>query len=35
MAEVLVAPDGRAEVRFLAVDDPAGPLDPALLRRAG
>jgi putative phosphoesterase len=33
MAEIAVV-DGRPEVSFLAVDDPAGALDPALVRGA-
>jgi putative phosphoesterase len=31
MATVDVTPDGRFAVAFLAVDDPTGPLDPALV----
>jgi putative phosphoesterase len=31
MAVVQVTGDGRFEIAFLAVDDPAGPLDPALV----
>ena len=32
MAEIEVGDDGAATVRFWAVDDPAGPLDPGLVR---
>lgn len=35
MAEILLAPGRAPEVRFLAVDDPAGPLDPGLVRLGG
>ncbi len=34
MAELLVEEDRPPEVRFLAVDDPAGPLPPELVRTA-
>jgi putative phosphoesterase len=35
MVEMTVAGDGRPSVRFLAVDDPAGPLPDQLVRRSG
>lgn len=33
MAELVIGADGDLRVDFWAVDDPAGPLDPALVRR--
>ncbi len=32
VAEIVMAPDGRLEIAFWAVDEPAGPLAPGLVR---